>query len=318
MFISLIMPTYHSEDFIEDTISEIERYVSSSEHSFEVVVVDDGSLDGTFDKLSEISGKTKLNLRIIQLYTNRGQFQALMAGFANAGGEYVVTLDDDLEYHPEQIDLLIDTFVKEPGRYDVVIGVPEDVKKSLLRSAGSFVKNEVNTIMFDKPRSIRSGCFRMMTAELAGKLLEFRTANPIIGPLIFKATRRIANVTVEHRKGLRKSNYSLGKLINTFYNNLQNFSEFPLRYISISGMALSFVSILMTAYYLMRYFTGFPRPITELGWTSLIVAITFFSGAILFSLGFIGQYIFKIIEEVNKTPNYQIRNVIEYKKKDKA
>ena len=148
MFISLIIPTNHSEDFIEETISEIERYVSSSEHSFEVVVVDDGSLDGTFDKLSEISGKTKLNFRIIQLYTNRGQFQALMAGFANAGGEYVVTLDDDLEYHPGQIDLLIDTFVKEPGRYDVVIGVPKDVKKSLLRSAGSFVKNEVNTIQY--------------------------------------------------------------------------------------------------------------------------------------------------------------------------
>ena len=68
----------------------------------------------------------------------------------------------------------------------------------------------------------------------------------------------------------------------------------------------------------MRHFTGFPRPITELGWTSLIVAITFFSGTILFSLGFIGQYIFKIIEEVNKTPNYQIRNVIEYKKKAKG
>jgi len=312
MFISIVMPTYHSEKFIAETMDEIGRYVASSGHRFEVVVVDDGSLDGTFEKLKEIAKDTDLDLRIIQLFTNRGQFHALMAGFAHARGDYMVTIDDDLEYPPDQIDRLIEVFLKHPGRYDVVIGVPEGERKNLIRRAGSFVKNEINTIMFQKPRHLRSGCFRMMTAELAGKLLEFRTANPIMGPLIFKATRRIANVRVTHRKGLRESNYSLGKLVNVFFNNLQNFSDFPLRYISASGLLLSFVSLLMTLYYLIRHFTGFPKPIKQLGWTSLIAAITFFSGAILFSLGFIGQYIFKIIEEVNKTPNYQIRNVIDY------
>jgi len=315
MFISIIMPTYHSADFIGETLAEIERYVSVSSHRFEVVVIDDGSLDGTFERLSQLSITSRLNLRLIQLFTNRGQFQALMAGFVHARGEYLVTLDDDLEYHPAQIDRLIEMFQNEPGRYDVVIGIPEVVKKNVIRVAGSFLKNEVNTIMFQKPRHLRSGCFRMLTAEFSRKLLEFRTANPVIGPLIFKATRRIANVTVAHQKGLRKSNYSLVKLINTFYNNLQNFSEFPLRYISMAGLVLAAISIMMTGYYLIRYYTGFPRPIRALGWTSLIVAITFFSGTILFSLGFIGQYIFKIIEEVNKTPNYQIRNIIDYEKK---
>ena len=208
-------------------------------------------------------------------------------------------------------------FHSSHGQLDVVIGIPEGKKRKLIREIGSYIKNEINTIMFDKPRHLRAGCFRMMTDELAKKLLDFKTANPIIGALIFKATRRIKNVKVMHREGMRKSNYSLMKLINTFFYNLQNYSEFPLRYISMAGLLLSALSILMTIYYLIRYFTGFPRPIQALGWTSLIVAITFFSGAILFSLGFIGQYIFKIIEEVNKMPNYQIRNIKDYSNRQK-
>lgn len=315
MFISLVMPTYHSERFIGETIAELERYAASSPHRFELVVVDDGSLDGTFPVLRDIAASSELDMRVIQLFTNRGQFHALMAGFAHAQGDYIVTIDDDLEYRPAEIDRLIEAFATEPDRWDVVIGVPEGERKNIIRRAGSFLKNEMNTIMFRKPRHLRAGCFRMMTASFAGKLLEFRTANPVIGPLIFKATRRIKNVRVSHSAGLRKSTYSFRKLVRTFFSNMQNFSEFPLHYISMSGLALSALAILMTMYFLMRYFTGFPRPISQLGWTSLIVAVTFFSGAILFSLGFIGQYIFKIIEEVNKTPNYQIRSVVDTRAK---
>jgi len=311
MFISLVIPTYHSESYIETTIREIERYVDESSHDFEIVFVDDGSLDGTFERVKVLALASSLNMKCIQLFMNRGQFHAIMAGIEQARGDYIVTLDDDLEYHPGQVDRLIETFEKSAGRLDVVIGVPKDEKRSIHRQFGSWLKNEMNTIMFNKPRHLRPGCFRMMSAEFAKKLLEFGTANPIIGPLIFKATRRIANVTVEHSPGLRTSNYSLGKLITTFLSIIQGFSEFPLRYISMSGLGLSAFSIMMAGYYMMRHLTGFPRPIKQLGWTSLIVTITFFSGAILFTLGFIGQYIYKIIEEVNKTPNYQIRSQVD-------
>jgi len=316
MFISIVMPTYHSASFIAETIAEIERYAVASGHRIELITVDDGSLDETFETLRSLALESKLDMRIIQLFTNRGQFQALMAGFAAARGDYIVTIDDDLEYMPDQIDRLAEAFSEKSGCLDVVIGVPENEKRSFVRRMGSSLKNEMNTIMFNKPRHLRAGCFRMMTAEFVGKLTKFRTANPIIGPLIFKATRRIANVKVMQSPGLRKSNYSLARLVRTFFHNIQNFSEFPLQYISASGLAISALSILMAFYYIIRYFTGFPRPIGQIGWTSLIVTILFFSGTILFSLGFIGQYIFKIIEEVNKTPNYQIRNIIDNRPPD--
>ena len=84
----------------------------------------------------------------------------------------------------------------------------------------------------------------------------------------------------------------------------------------MAGLLLSAFSLCMMGYFLMRHYTGFPRPIKAIGWTSLIVTINFFSGAILFTLGFIGQYIFKIIEEVNKRPNYQIRKIVDYEQED--
>lgn len=313
MFISIVMPTYHSARFIDRTVAAIDTYVSGSGHRFELVAVDDGSIDGTFETLTGLVHSGALEVRVVQLFTNRGQFHALMAGIAHARGDYIVTFDDDLEYMPDQIDRLIAPFEDEPGHWDVVIGIPGEGRKGPVRRLGSAFKNEMNTIMFGKPRHLKAGCFRMMTAEFARKLTEFRTAHPVIGPLIFKATRRIKNVAVNQSEGLRKSTYSLRKLVATFLHNIQNFSDFPLHYISMAGLMLSALSVMLTVYYIVRYYTGFPRPIQQLGWTSLIVAITFFSGAILFSLGFIGQYIFKIIEEVNKTPNYQIRAVYERK-----
>ena len=125
MYISIVMPTYHSAAFIAETVAEIERYAASSGHMIELVAVDDGSLDETFETLKSLALSTELDMRVIQLFTNRGQFHALMAGFAEARGDYIVTIDDDLEYNPDQIDRLAGAFNENPGRLDVVIGVPE-------------------------------------------------------------------------------------------------------------------------------------------------------------------------------------------------
>ncbi len=310
MLISIVIPTYNSSGFIGETFSAIERYAAGSGHDFEVVIVDDGSLDGTYETLKELAEKSALQMTIVQLFTNRGQFHALMAALAHASGDYVVTFDDDLEYHPDQIDRLLEKFNAEPGRWDVVIGAPNFRKRKTWRNIGSYTANLINTIMYNKPRELRSGCFRLMTSEFVKRILEYQTANPMFGPLIFKATRRITNVFVEHHQGLRRSNYSLSGLINVFYRNFQNFSEFPLRYISNIGFVISILSISFSLFFIFQYITGIPWQIKSPGWTSLITSVCFFSGLILAAIGFLGQYVFRVLEEVNKTPNFQIRNIV--------
>jgi len=316
MLISIVIPTYNSSGFIEETISAIEQYVAGSEHDFEVVIADDGSLDGTYETLREIAEKSFLNMTIVQLFTNRGQFHALMAALAHTSGGYAVTFDDDLEYHPDQIDCLLEKFNREPGEWDVVIGAPESRRRGMWREMGSWAANRLNSIIFNKPSQLKAGCFRMMTDAFVKRLIEHQTANPLMGPLIYKTTRRISNVSVEHQKGLRASNYTRRGLIKTLFKNLQVFSEIPLRYVANTGIAISLLSLLAAFAFVIQYFTGFPWPIREPGWTSLITALCFFSGLILASIGFLGQYVYRILEEVNKTPNYQIRDIVSWKKQE--
>lgn len=316
MLLSIVIPTYNSSGFIAETTSAIERYVAVSEYDFEVVIVDDGSLDGTYEKLKEIAERSALQMTIVQLFTNRGQFQALMAGLAHASGDYVVTFDDDLEYQPDQINCLLKKFNEEPGKWDVVIGAPNFRKRKIWRNIGSWFTNQVNTIMYNKPRQLHSGGFRLMTGSFVKCILEYRTANPILGPLIFKATRRVTNALVEHQQGLRCSNYSLSSLIGVFYKNLQNFTDFPMRYITNIGFGISILSISASLFFLFQYITGIPWPIKSPGWTSLITSICFFSGLMLAAIGFLGQYVFRVLEEVNKTPNFQIRNMIVFEKRN--
>jgi len=316
MLLSIVIPTYNASGFIDETISTIERYVTDSEYNFELVIVDDGSLDGTYEKLKEIAEKSFMEITVVQLFTNRGQFHALMAGLAYVSGDYVITFDDDLEYHPDQIDALVEKVVNEPNQWDVVIGVPNFRRRKLWRNIGSWFTNQINTIMYNKPRQLRSGGFRLMTCKFVKCMLEYRTANPILGPLIFKATRRVTNVLVEHQQGLRCSNYSLSSLISVFYRNLQNFTDFPARYIANIGFGISILSIGASLFFVFQYMTSIPWPIKSPGWTSLITSTCFFSGLILAAIGFLGQYVFRVLEEVNKTPNFQIRNMIAFKKRN--
>lgn len=309
MLISIVIPTYNSSGFIRETVSAIEAYVTGSEHDFEVIIVDDGSLDGTYEKLQEVAEKSFLKMTIVQLFTNRGQFHALMAGLAHASGDYAVTFDDDLEYQPDQIGCLLTKFNEEPGRWDVVIGVPESRDRSRWREMGSWAANRLNSMIFDKPSQLKSGCFRMMTKVFVIRLLEHKTANPLIGPLIYKTTRRITNVSVKHQRGLRPSNYTRTGLVKALFKNLQVFSEIPLRYVANSGIFISLLSVAAAFAFVIQYLTGFPWPIKAPGWTSLITGLCFFSGLILASVGFLGQYVYRILEEVNKTPNFQIRRL---------
>jgi glycosyltransferase involved in cell wall biosynthesis len=311
MMLSIVIPTYNSATFIGDTLAACAAYAAEAAHAVEVIVVDDGSDDATFATIKEIAPRSPVRIIAVQLFRNRGQFHALMAGLQQATGDYIVTLDDDLEYHPNQIPRLLQALQEQPDAHDVIIGVPEVRRSSWLRRWGSSVANALNSTLVGKPRHLRTGTFRLMTGEVVRHLREFRTANPIMAQLIFRVTRRVTNVTVEHRAGLRPSNYSLRHLMQTMLRMTQLYSDLPMQYMMLGGLFLSALSILSGLLLVIRYITGFPRPIAMAGWTSTMVSIYFFSGLILFAVGMLGQYAFRIYEEVNKQPNFQVRDLFD-------
>lgn len=314
--ISIVTPTYHSESFIQKTLDAVAEFAQECKYDIEYILVDDGSSDGTFNFIVEYSEKCNLSVKALQLFTNRGQFHALMAGFNVADGDYIVTLDDDLEYPPSEIEKLVEIMDAAEGEVDVVIGLPQERKKNPFRRFGTWLTNKTNTIVFKKPEHIRSGSFRLLTQDYVKKLTEYKTANPVLGPLIFRSTRRIRNVVVNHSKGIRKSNYGIFSLLDTFVRNFQNFTELPFRYIASMGLLIAICAFLFALFVIFQYFTGFPYPIKAAGWTSLIVSIWLLSGIIFFGIGLIGQYIFRILEEVSRYPNFQVRQIYKNNKRD--
>lgn len=147
--------------------------------------------------------------------------------------------------------------------------------------------------------------YRVMRKELCETLISHRTMFPVMGPLILNSTKRIANIEIIHKpRPFGKSNYNLYKLIKATFDNIINFSSFPLKMISFIGIMGISVSVISSIYYLSRYLIG---GIGVAGWTSSMLTINFYGGLTLFSIGIVGEYLIRILFEVNGFPKYKIR-----------
>jgi glycosyltransferase involved in cell wall biosynthesis len=233
-----------------------------------------------------------------------GQFRALMCGFAHARGRYVVTMDDDLQHPPEEIEKLYRHLVEHP-ELDAVFGAYVAKQHSSGRNLGSLFVRTINTYIFHKPRDLVMSAFRCLRRELVDALLAHQTRYPVIGPLILSSTRRIANVSVKHdprRHGV--SNYRLSRLVRTTLDNVLNFSALPLQVISIIGVAVAGISFLLGVVFLaIRLLHG----TAPTGWTSLFLAINFYGGLSLLAVGVIGEYLVRILGESKGQPLYIVR-----------
>ena len=281
MNLSIIVPTYNSRNFISKTLDEFMKFSSMYDEELELIIVDDGSIDGTFEVIKDYFSTINFNLKLIQLFRNKGQACALIAGLEEAEGRYVVTIDDDLEYDPSEIKSMVDN-IKET-KLDVVLGVPKRDKRSLVRKAGSHLQKKMNVLIFGN-QNIRHSSFRVMTGSFAKTLLSYRTSNPTIGNMIFKLTRRVGNLQVKTGTSLRGSNYSFFALVGQFLRNIQNHTVLPINYIASVGMVLSMLAFLVGIFIGIQYITGFPWEIKKPGWSSIVLLISFFSGGILFSI----------------------------------
>ncbi len=303
---SIVIPCYNSESSIEELMDRINHQMNKMGLSYEVICVNDCSKDNTIDNFHLLSQKHP-QFTGIDLMFNVGQFRALMCGFEQTTGQYIVTMDDDLQHPPEEIDKLYNALKNNPD-IDAVLGAPVKKEHAWYRNLGSFFVRKINEKIFNKPKGLRISAFRCLNRKLVDTLVNHKTFFPVMGPLILRSTRNIINVDIEHNK--RKygaSNYTLLTLIKTTIDNIINFSSLPLKYISMLGMITAGISFLLIIYFLFKYFfVGISQP----GWTSVILLINFYSGIILLSLGVIGEYLVRIQAEVNGFPKYVIRNKI--------
>lgn len=240
--------------------------------------------------------------RGVQLMRNFGQHNATMCGFAEATGDVVVTLDDDLQHPPECIPLLIKALGDRQA--DLVYGEYELKQHAFGRNLGSAVVNWFYRTVFHLPVTITS--FRAIRRPLVEAILRYDLNFTFIDGLLAWNTQRIAMVSVpHHQRTAGRSGYTLSKLVVLAMNMFTNFSLIPLQLVSACGIFASAVGMLLGLYYLiLALFSKIFVP----GYASIIVAVLVMGGLQLFSLGIIGEYIGRLHLNVNRKPQYTIRS----------
>jgi dolichol-phosphate mannosyltransferase/undecaprenyl-phosphate 4-deoxy-4-formamido-L-arabinose transferase len=167
---------------------------------------------------------------------------------------------------------------------------------------------------FHLPENIRASTFRAMRRPLVRAILEHRTVNPSLAALIFSNTRRVKSITVDHApRYAGASHYTLAKQFRLALDGICTVSTFPLRAVSVAGMAVCGLSVVLIAIFLFKFATG---RIGVAGWTTTVTLISFFAGITLLSLGVFGEYMVRILREVRGAPPYVERERIERERID--
>lgn len=300
---SIVVPVYKSEKSLRDLYDRIDKAFQNIDGDYELILVEDCGGDNSWQVMKSLRELNK-KVKIITLTRNFGQHNALMCGFSFASGEYVITMDDDLQNPPEEIPKLIDAITASD--LDVVYGIPKGKKHSLIRNMGSFAFIRLVSLIFKRIPKLKMSNFRIIRKYMVDQILQINTPNPLVGFLILKVTEKIGTITVEHHERLHtKTTYSTAKLLRQFMHGILYNSMLPLKAVFVLGIGCLCLCVTLGMYYLIMYLKGL---ITVSGWITIVLLLLFFSGIIMFSIGIIGEYLLRIIQEVYRTPQYVIKD----------
>ena len=300
--ISVVVPVFNSETTLKELTYRIIETLDTMKLDHEIIFVDDGSRDGSWEVLKAIKSEND-SVRIIRLMKNFGQHNALMCAFNHVTGEYIVTLDDDLQNPPEEIPKIYEKIVEG---YDIVYGEYTLKKHNKFRNLGSGAIQLFYRKIFNVKHNLTA--FRIIHRRLIDAIISYNLNYTFIDGLIAWYTSNIGYVQVTHHARERNhSGYSLRKLLSLSLNMMTNFSLVPLQMASMLGISLSLFGFILALYFFVKkIIVGVPIS----GYTSLIISITIFSGVQLLTIGVIGEYLGRVHLNINKKPQYKIRENI--------
>lgn len=301
---SIVVPVYNSAPSLKELYERINSIFVKMSKTFEIIFVNDCSKDDSLSILKEIHDQHE-NVTLIDLYSNFGQQNALMCGFNYCNGNYVITLDDDLQNPPEEIPKLVE---KINEGYDAVFGSYADKQDKLYKNFGSAVIRMLNHKIFNAKNNMKFSSFRIIKKEIIDQIKDDRTNFPYISGMLLRTTKNISNVTLMHKKRkYGKSNYTVKKLLKISFNLLINHSTIPLRFFGYIGLIVSFFSFFIGTIFIIRKVISGQAPT---GWTSLIVLISFYNTLILIIFFVLGEYISRLLKESSNAKQYSIRRIL--------
>jgi len=295
--LSVVIPVYNSADTLEELAARLERVLPDLANRYELVLVNDGSHDGSWEAIQKLSARNEW-VRGFNLMRNYGQHNALLAGIRQARGETIVTMDDDLQHPPEEIHKLLDRLAQG---CDVVYGVPAKMPHSWWRNLFSWLAKRILASIMGVRTLREFSAFRAFHTRLRDAFAGYQNPNVQIDVLLSWGTARFATVTVDETPRLHgQSNYNFWKLFQYTMVVLTGFSIVPLRIASMLGFLFTFLGIGVFLYVTAVYFVLGSVP----GFPFLASIISIFSGMQLFALGIFGEYLARIFDRSMDRPPY--------------
>lgn len=302
MKLSFVIPCYRSENTIETVVQEIcDTVATRSGTDYEIVLVNDCSPDGVWQVIKRLAANDN-HIKGICLAKNFGQHCALMAGYGQATGDYVISLDDDGQTPASESFKLVDKL--EDG-FDVVYGYYEHSAQHLFRRFGTWVNKKMAEAIIGQPKTLRTTSFFIMRKFIVEEIVRYPHPFAYISGLVFRATKNLGNVEVQHRRRIEgESGYTIAGLIGLWINGFTAFSVKPLRAATFIGLLCALVGFVAGLYVVYQKFLN---PEIPVGYTSMLATLLFVGGMIMLLLGLIGEYVGRIYISINQSPQYVVR-----------
>jgi undecaprenyl-phosphate 4-deoxy-4-formamido-L-arabinose transferase len=305
-YISVVIPVYNEEENLPELGERLLGTLTADGRPFEIIFVDDGSTDTSWDILSGFHQRHPEHIRVIQFTRNFGQHQAIFAGFQATRGQIIVTLDADLQNLPEDIPRLV---AKLEEGYDTVGGWRENRLDSWFRRLPSYVMNRTMSWVTGV-RLKDYGCMlRAYRREVVDGINQCQESSSFIPALANLFSRRVAEIPVGHAERERgKSKYNLFRLLRLNFDLMTGFSHLPIHAVGAMGVGIALLGFLFGFYlFIRRLFVG---PEVE-GVFTLFAILFIFVGLNTFGLALIGAYVGRIYKEVRGRPRFIIRQTLD-------
>jgi glycosyltransferase involved in cell wall biosynthesis len=302
--VSIVTPVYNGEASIAELCRQLSEVLPRIATEYEIILVNDGSRDRSWEIISELSSRFA-TVRGLNLMRNYGQHNALLCGIRAAKYDVIVTMDDDLQHPPEEIPRLLEEL--DQG-LDVVYGAPEAERHPPLRALASRITRLAlgSAIGMDLAKNVSA--FRVFRTGLREAFATYHSPFVSIDVLLTWATTRFAAIPVVfQQRHSGASNYTFTKLVRHALDMMTGFSTAPLQLASLVGFTCMLFGIAVFIYVFVRYCIEGSVP----GFPFLASIIAIFSGAQLFALGVIGEYLARMHFRMMNRPAYAIRDVAE-------
>lgn len=305
MKLSFVIPCYRSENTIGTVVQEIHDTIATRPGTdYEIVLVNDCSPDNVWQVIKRLAAEDS-HIKGICLAKNFGQHSALMAGYGQTTGDYVISLDDDGQTPANECFKLVDKL--EEG-FDVVYACHVKSTQRVYRRFGSFINRKMAESLIGQPQNLRASSFFIARKFVIDQITQYQNSFPYIGGLIFRTTKKIGSVEIQHRKRiLGESNYTLMSLLSLWINGFTAFSVKPLRLATYIGVLCAILGLGSGIYIVIQKIM---MPEMLMGYASIMSTMLFLGGMIMLILGLIGEYIGRIYICINQSPQYVIREKV--------